>query len=471
MEEFDYVIIGQGSAAFSAAIKANDLGIKTAMVGSNATEGAVLGGTCVNVGCVPSKRMITVASFLHEVRQNRFAGIDAKVNNVRYREVVEEKDRLVEKFRTEKYKNVLDNLENVTYVEESGSFIDKNTIKAGKRELHMKYALIATGARSQVPKVKGIERIKYMTNEEALSLKELPKSLIVVGGRALGLEFAQMFARFGVKVTLLQRSDRILPNWEPEISSHLREYLEEEGIKIITNVDLKELDEVDGTKQVSLAVSGKPTNFEAEQILFATGRVPNTEGLNLKNAGVELDEKGFVKIDRKMKTSANSIYAVGDATGQPMLETLAAKEGSVATANIFGSAKKEINLNEVPSAVFTDPEAAMVGATEEEVLKGEIKCACNPITFELVPKASIIGDTRGVIKILIDNKTKVILGVHILAPHAADLIHEGVLAVKHKLTIDDIIDTVHVFPTLSESMKLAAQAFYKDIGSLSCCTE
>lgn len=465
------MIIGQGSAAFAAAIQANGLGIKTAMVGNNATEGAVLGGTCVNVGCVPSKRLITVASFLYEVQRNRFAGVNAKINTVRYKEVVEEKDRLVEKFRTEKYKNVLDGLENVTYIGESGSFIDKNTIKAGKRELHAKYALIATGGRSQVPRVKGVEKIKYMTNEEALSLKELPKSLIVVGGRALGLEFAQMFARFGTRVTVLQRSGRILPNWEPEISIHLHKYLEEEGIKIITDVDVKELNEDNGMKRVSATIHGRSALFNAEQILFATGRAPNIEGLDLKSAGVMLDEKGFVKIDRKMKTSADNIYAAGDVTGQPMLETLAAKEGNVATANIFEGAKKEINLNEVPSAVFTDPEAAMVGVVEEEVLTRGVKCSCNPITFGLVPKASIISNTKGVIKILIDSNAKTILGVHILAPHAADLIHEGVLAVKYKLTIDDIIDTVHVFPTLSESMKLAAQAFYKDIGSLSCCTE
>ncbi len=471
MEEFEYVIIGQGSAAFAAAIKANDLGVKTAMVGNNATPGAQLGGTCVNVGCVPSKRMITVAAFLHEIRQNRFAGIDAKIGSIKYKEVVDEKDRLVEKFRAEKYKDVLGGLENVSYIGEFGSFIDKGTIKAGKRELQAKYVLLAPGARAQIPKVKGVEGAKYLTNEEALSLKELPESMIVVGGRALGLEFAQMFSRFGTKVTVLQRSERILPNWEPEISTHLQRYLEEEGIKVITNAAVKEVSGSSGTKSVSIEIAGKPAIFEAEQLLFATGRMPNVEKLNLHAAGVELDDKGFIKIDTKMKTSAKGIYAAGDVTGQPMLETLAAKEGSVATANIFENAGKEINLNEVPNAVFTDPEAAMVGSVEEDLIKNGIRCACNPIPFEFVPKASIIGNTKGVIKILIDGKTKVIRGVHILAPHAADLIHEGVLAVKYKLTIDDIIDTVHVFPTLSESMKLASQAFYKDLGGLSCCTE
>ncbi len=470
MEEFDYAILGHGAAAFAAAIKANELGVKTVMIGKNETKGTVIGGTCVNVGCVPSKRLITVASFIHDARKSRFAGVDTAVNEIRYKEIIEETNQLVEKFRSEKYKNVLSALENVVYKNEFGSFINNTTIKAGKNELHAKNILIATGARSQIPKIDGIEKVKYLTNEEALSLEELPKSLIVVGGRALGLEFAQMFERFGVKVTILQRSSRILPNWEPEISSYLQKYLEEEGIKIFTNTNIKRIDD-NGTKQISVEIDGKLVKLEADQILFATGRTPNVEKLALENVGVEQDTSGFIKVDRKLKTNVNNIYAAGDITGQPMLEALAGKEGHVATENIFENAQKEINLKEVPSAVFTEPEAAMVGSLEEEITKGKIHCACNPITFEFVTKASIIGNTKGVIKILIDSKTKIILGVHILGPQAADIIHEGVLAVKNKLTIDDIIDTVHMFPTLSESIKIASEAFYLDLTKTSCCVE
>ena len=464
------MILGQGSAAFAAAIKADSLGIRTAMVGDNATKGAILGGTCINVGCVPSKRLITVGSFAREMAQRRFAGLNYTIGKQDYARIVEEKAMLVDSLREEKYKNVLEGLENVTYINKTASFIDKETIKAGKSELNAKNILVATGAQASMPKIEGIGKAAYLTNEEALSVKELPESLLVIGGRVLGLEFAQMFSNFGVKVTILQRSKSIIPNWEPEISRNLASYLEGDGIKIVTDATPISIVSGRGHKTITAQVDGAEASFEAAEVLFATGRKANVDNLDFGKAGVQLNEKGFIKVDKRLKTNIGSIYAAGDVTGEPMLETLAAKEGNVATLNIFRRAQKEINLNEVPSAIFTYPEAAMVGLTEEQVVKNGIRCACSPLELKLVPKSRLIGDERGVIKIVIDNKTRKILGVHMIAPHAADMIHEGVLAVKFGLTIDDIIDTVHVFPTLSEGFKLSAQAFYEDVSKLSCCT-
>ena len=462
--------MGQGSAAFAAAIKANELGIKTVMIGHGATKGAVLGGTCINVGCVPSKRMITVSTFVEELRKRRYSGLRYEIGKIEYGEIVAEKNKLVDELRNQKYVDVLKGMENITFIDKLGKFEDANTIIAGTEEVHSKNTLIATGARASVPKIEGIEKARYLTNEEALSMKELPESLIVVGGRALGLEFTQLFARLGVKVTLLQRSSRIIPNWEPEISNYMAEYMDEDGIKVVTNAELQRIESSKESTGITVNIKGKEQLFEAQEILFATGRTANIEELNLNSAGVKLNERNFVKVDKELKTTAGNICAAGDVTGEPMLETLAAKEGNIATSNIFENAKKTINLNEVPSAIFTYPEAAMVGMTEEQVIKNKIRCSCSPLELKFVAKSAIIGDTRGLAKIVIDNKTKRILGVHILAPHAAELIHEGVLAVKFGLTIDDIIDTVHVFPTLSESLKLAAMAFYQDISKLSCCT-
>ncbi|MCL4379189.1 mercury(II) reductase [Candidatus Marsarchaeota archaeon] len=469
MEEFEYVILGQGAAAFAAAIKANSIGIKTAMIGRGATKGAVLGGTCINVGCVPSKRLITVSTFIEELRKRRYAGLDYTIGKLDYAKIIKEKNKIVDDLRDEKYRNVLEGMENVTFIDETGTFIDANTVMAGTKEIKSKHILIATGARAMIPQIKGIEKVSYLTNEEALSIDKLPESLIVVGGRALGLEFAQLFAGLGVRVTLLQRSERIIPNWEPEVSSHLAKYLKGSGVDIVTDATLVEIDSRNGLKSITAKVKETEAVFDAEEILFATGRTANVEKLNLNAAGIQLNERHFIKVDKTLKTTAGSIYAAGDVTGEPMLETLAAKEGNTATSNIFENANKIINMNEVPSAIFTYPEAAMVGMTEEQVIKGRIKCNCSPLEFKFVAKAAIIGDARGLAKIVIDNKTKKILGVHILAPHAADLIHEGVLAVKFGLTIDDIIDTVHVFPTLSEGLKLAALAFYEDVSKLSCC--
>jgi mercuric reductase len=439
------------------------------MIGRGATKGAVLGGTCINVGCVPSKRLITVSTFIEELRKRRYAGLDYTIGKLDYAKIIKEKNKIVDDLRDEKYRNVLEGMENVTFIDETGTFIDANTVMAGTKEIKSKHILIATGARAMIPQIKGIEKVSYLTNEEALSIDKLPESLIVVGGRALGLEFAQLFAGLGVRVTLLQRSERIIPNWEPEVSSHLAKYLKGSGVDIVTDATLVEIDSRNGLKSITAKVKETEAVFDAEEILFATGRTANVEKLNLNAAGIQLNERHFIKVDKTLKTTAGSIYAAGDVTGEPMLETLAAKEGNTATSNIFENANKIINMNEVPSAIFTYPEAAMVGMTEEQVIKGRIKCNCSPLEFKFVAKAAIIGDARGLAKIVIDNKTKKILGVHILAPHAADLIHEGVLAVKFGLTIDDIIDTVHVFPTLSEGLKLAALAFYEDVSKLSCC--
>ena len=468
--KYDLIILGQGSGAFAAAIKANELGIKTAMVGGNATRGAVIGGTCVNVGCVPSKNLLTVGNEFYQAKDG-FAAIKYGNSELDFRRAIEEKDALVKRFRKEKYSDVFAELQNVEYIPELGRFVSRNEVKAGDRTLIGKKFIIATGARAKIPSVKGADKVAFLTNEGALSLKELPDSMIVVGGRALGLEFAQMYAHFGTKVTVLQRSDRILPDHEPEISQALQYYLEQEAIEIYTNVNLKEISKNGKMKIVRALANDMSKEFRADELLFATGRTPNTEYLNLNAVGVELDNNGFVKVNEEMQTSAPYVWAAGDVIGEPMLETIAAKEGAVAVNNAFNSHKKRINFKEVPSAVFTYPEVASVGLTDVEASGRGIKCACGILTLDLVPKAHIIGDTRGLVKVVANKETKQIVGVHILAPHAADLIHEGVLAVKFKLTIDDIIDTVHVFPTLSEGLKLAAQSFYRDVSKMSCCTE
>ncbi|MBI2937371.1 MAG: mercury(II) reductase [Thaumarchaeota archaeon] len=471
METYDLIIFGHGSAAFAAAIKANDLGVKTVMLGGNATKGAIVGGTCVNVGCVPSKNLLTVGNIFYQPTRGLFKAVNYGRIRFDFKKAIEEKDALVNRFRKEKYADVVEGLEHVDYVPELGCFTSHNEVKAGERTLAGKKFILATGARARIITIKGADKVSYLTNEEALSLKELPSSMIVVGGRALGLEFAQMYAHFGTKVTVLQRSDRILPEDEPEISEALKRYLQEEGIEIHTGVNLKEVSQTGETKVVHTTINGLDQEFRAEQLLFATGRTPNTDNLGAEKAGVALDSNGFVKVNEEMQTSAPHVWAAGDVIGEPMLETIAAKEGAVAVNNGFNDEKKRINFTEVPSAVFTYPEVARVGLTDAEANGQGIRCVCGTLPLDLVPKAHIIGDTRGLVKLVVNQETKRIVGVHILAPHAADLIHEGVLAVKFKLTIDDLIDTVHVFPTLSEALKLAAQSFYKDISKMSCCTE
>jgi len=236
--------------------------------------------------------------------------------------------------------------------------------------------------------------------------------MAVVGGRALGLEFAEMYSHFGTKVTVLQRSERILPESEPEISRSLKNYLEEDGIRIITSMRINHVQKKRKNKVLNISASGKNFNIECEQILFATGRKPNTDFLGLEKSGVKTDEEGFIIVNNEMQTSVSHIWAGGDVIGEPMLVTIAAKEGAVAVENAFTENKKKINFNEVPSAVFTYPEVASVGLTDAEANQKGIKCTCRTLPLEFVPKAHVVGDTRGLVKIIAENNTKKIIGVY-----------------------------------------------------------
>ncbi len=307
---------------------------------------------------------------------------------------------------------------------------------------------------------------------EGLGPEDQPESLTVIGGRALGLEFAQMYAQFGTKVTLLQRSERIIPDEEPECSEALQTALEEEGVEILTRAQPEKVRNEKGTKVVVATVAGSTKEFRAEEILMATGRRPNTAALGLKRVGVELGESGEVMVNRQMQTSVPHIYAAGDVRGGQFLETTAAKEGFIAAENALLDRGRQMDPPEkVPRAIFTSPQFAAVGYTEERFSAATGACACRTLPMDVVPKAQVVGDTRGVIKMAIDPRNKRVVGVQIVSAQAADLIHEAALAVKHDLTIDDIIDLVHVFPTHSEALKLVAQSFYRDVSKLSCCSQ
>jgi len=247
--------------------------------------------------------------------------------------------------------------------------------------------------------------------------------------------------------------------------------LEEEGIRIRTGVQVKRVYENNGEKIVVASADGREFEAKGEQLLMATGRAPNTEGLGLANAGVKLGPDGAVKVNSEMHTAAPHIWGAGDVIGEPMLETIAAKEGATAAQNALSGSHKKIDFLTVPKAVFTSPQVATVGLTDREANERGYKCACRTVEMSKVPKAITIRETRGLVKMVAENQTGRILGVHILGDNAADIIHEGVLAVKYRLTVDDIIDTVHVFPTMAESIKLAATSFRKNLDQLSCCAE
>jgi len=467
MKNYDLVILGGGAAGFAAATVADGLDANAAMINS----GLPLGGTCVNVGCVPTKHLLAVAESLYQAQNPRFDALGIPPPSFDFSRAVADKDRLIETLRGTNYDDVLGVMPRVDLFSGEGRFVSPHEIEVGGERIIGERFLIATGASPRVPSFPGIDTVGYLTNREALSLARLPKSLIVIGAGPLGLEFAQMFSRFGSDVTVLTHGERILSREEPQISSALASYLEEEGIAIHKRVEVNSLRDDNGMKKVGATIDGEKLTFTAEELLVAVGVRANTGSLGLAQAGVEIKENGDILVDDRLQTSADHIYAAGDVIGPPHLETVAAKEGHVAASNALGAGSETIDYNVIPHAVFTSPQVASVGMTEEAYMSVYNVCACRTVEMRYLPKARAINDTRGLVKMTIDPNTTRIVGVHILAPIAVEMIHEALLAVKNEMTVDELIDTVHVFPTFSEAIKMAAQAFRRDITKMSCCVE
>lgn len=466
MEKFDFIVIGGGAGAFASAIAANDNGAKTALINA----GLPLGGTCVNVGCVPSKTLLKIGEIAY-YGNHGFDAISGKLE-ANFEKAIKHELGLVDKMRHDKYTEVLSNLENVTHFEGKAKFVSKNEVVVGDKNLYGGKFVIATGSTALPLQLEGIDKVDYITHIDALKLKKQPKSMVIIGGGPVGLEFGQMYHHFGTKVTILQRGETIMPRTEPELSGALQGYLEEEGITIFTNAKSKKVRREKGEIVVTFQVDSKEQEAKGKVLMFAAGKKPNTKDLDLEKVGVKVNEKGAIKVNDEMQTTAPHIWAVGDVIDKPLrLETTAGKEGKIAAENALEGKKKKMDYSAVPYAVFTTPGLAGVGPTDEQAVKSGIKCACKTLSFEMVPKAAIINDTRGLIKIVADNETHKVQGIHILGPEAADLIHEAVMIVRNKMTLEEVINTTHVFPTLSESIKLAAQNFFRDVSKLSCCVE
>jgi mercuric reductase len=466
MRTFDFVIIGGGAAAFAAAIRANELGKKTVLI----NDGLPLGGTCVNVGCVPSKALLHVGEVMERSLNHGIPGLDISMRSFSFGDAVADELALVEHMRQDKYEKVLANLPNVTYINGRAAFTDAKTVEVNGEKISGEKFLIATGSTAYSLPVPGLKEAGIITHIAALKLERQPESLIVIGGGPLGLEFAQMYARFGTKVSLLEYGERIMTSAEPELSERLSDILASEGIDIFTAARLKEVRR-GAKKTVVFEQRGTVSEVAAEEILVAAGKTPNTDDLDLEKAGVKVNEKKAIVVNADYSTTVPHIYAAGDVAALPLrFETTAGKEGTYVAENALTGAKRAIDYSTVPWAVFTDPELAGVGLTDAEAVRKGIACACRTIEFEMVPKALIVKDVRGLIKMVIERKTRRIIGIHILAPRAGDLIATAMMVVRNKMTIDDVIEMVPMFPTMSEAIKIVAQSFDRDITSLSCCT-
>lgn len=465
MNKFDLVIIGGGASGFAAAIKADSLKAKTLIINS----GLPMGGTCVNVGCVPTKFLLEVAGNYYEANHSRYSslGSSAKID---FTKLMEEKDKLVNSLRKSNYNDVLKNLPNVTYKEGRAHFINEFEIEINGDKFSASKFIIASGSSTKTIPIEGLKEAGYLNNRTALELKKLPERLLVIGAGPIGLEFSQIFSRLGSKVTVVELMGRILPQVEPIISEELKKCLQEEGIRIITGAKTKKVKK-NKKKVVQIEKNGDIESIETEEILLATGLVGNSQELGIEHIGIETDKNGFIKVNEYFQTSKLHIYAAGDIIGAPWLETIAAKEGNIAASNALTENKIKMDYNNIPYAVFTTPSVASVGMKESEYIDKFGTCLCRLVKMDKVPKAKAIKKTKGLIFMVIGHKDKKIKGVHILSELAHEIIHEATLAVRQGLTIDEIIDMVHIFPTFSEAIKIAAQTFKHDLKRMSCCVE
>ena len=466
IDEYDLIIIGGGAGGFSAATKASELGLKAVLING----GLPLGGTCVNVGCVPSKVLIEISNEYYYGNHSNYWSLKGKASSkLELRDVIAEKKELVDGLRQSNYVDVVNNLNGVKVLEGYAKFVSPNEVQVGERRLKGEKFIIATGARPKIIPFKGLEEIDFMTSRDILNLETLPAKLVVIGAGPIGLELAQAFFHFGSQVTILEKGDQILRETDFAVADELMYHLQNEGIKIQLGVDIKQLSRDGDMKVINMLINNEMVTIDANEILMATGVIPNSEKLGLAKAGVNVNPQGFILTNNNFQTSVSHIYAVGDVVGNAFLETIAAKEGYYAATNALEDENKSIDYSSIPRAVFTFPQVATVGISEEEYMEQYNYCECRTIEISTIPKAKALKETRGIIKMVIHPETDVIAGVQIVSPMAADLIHEATLAVKYKMTIDDIIDTVHVFPTMSEGIKRVAQAFRRDISIMSCC--
>lgn len=460
---FDVAVVGAGSAGFSAAITAAEMGAKVALIGYG-----TIGGTCVNVGCVPSKTLIRAAEAVHGGKAaRRFAGLGGSVQLEDWSALAASKDELVGQLRQKKYVNLLPAYEGVSFIDAKVQFADGALI-VGDAAMRVGKVILAMGARAAVPPIPGLDTVPYLTSTTALALERLPKSLLVIGGGVIGVELGQMFARLGVAVTICCRS-RLLPELDPEIGSALQFYLEAEGVRVCAGVRYHSI--VRKVGGIALTCDGDldcPT-IAAEQVLVATGRRPNSDGLGLEEHGVALAQGGGIMVDDFLETSVPGIYAAGDVTGRDQFVYMAAYGAKLAARNAVEGNQHRYDNSAMPAVVFSDPQVASVGLTEAAARAQGLDVKVSLLPLDAVPRALAARDTRGLIKLVADKASDRLLGGQIMASEGADSIQTLVLAIKHGMTSAALGDTIFPYLTTVEGLKLAAQTFDKDVSKLSCC--
>lgn len=456
-------IVGSGSAAFAAAIRAAEEGARVTLV-----ESATLGGTCVNVGCVPSKILIRAGDVAHAQDSHPFAGIERRRPRIDLAAHARQQQGRVDELRQAKYQGILDDSPSISLVSGKARFKEARTlvvtdIHGRERDIVADRILIATGASPAVPPVAGLAGTPYWTSTEALAATEVPGHLLVLGGSVVGLEIGQAFLHLGAKVTVIELFS-LLPRMDADLGAGLKRVLEDEGARVLTQARTRSIRHTEGKFVVELPGE----SISADRLLVATGRLPNTSALGLEALGVKTDRAGAIVVDEHMRTSVPNIYAAGDCTAQPQFVYVAAAAGTRAAANMTGG-DAALDLSTMPAVVFTSPQVAAVGLTEEEARAQGIDAESRTLSLDNVPRALANFDARGFVKLVAELGSGRLLGAHALAAEAGEIIQSAALALRARMTVQDLADQLFPYLTMVEAWKLCAQTFTKDVKKLSCC--
>ena len=466
-EDREIIILGSGSTAFAAALRAQAQGARPVMI-----EKSVLGGTCINWGCIPSKTLIHAALFRHQAQLGAALGLGTGVAALEFSRLDAHKFAVVQELRQTKYLDVLSKVPGLRLIKGNAQFIAPDAIRVGDKTYQGERFLIATGGYPRIPPIAGLDQIPYLTSKSALLMKVPPASLTIVGGGVIALELGQMFSRLGVRVTVLEHGERLLPSVEEEPVLALREALVAEGMEIVEGATICFVSARDGVTRVDAQVDGVPRTFFSEQILLAVGTAPASQGIGLEQAGVQMDDRGFIEVDRELRTTVPGIWAAGDVTGGTQIATIGAREGIAAVDNMLDTGCRcALDYNSIPMAIFTDPEVGTVGYGEAAARKAGFEVMSHTIAASAIPKAHVTGELRGALKIVAESGSGRILGVHLCLHRGADIINEAALAIRCGLTVGQLAETLHVYPSMGEGLKLCAQGFRRDLDKLSCCAE
>ncbi len=459
----DLVIIGGGSAAFSAAITAGELGARVVMI-----EEGTIGGTCVNVGCVPSKFLLRAAEVYHEAGHHGYAGVQTAALGVELDRLVAQKHELSGELRREKYEDLIEYY-GWELLRGRARFIGPDAVAVDGRTVRARAFLIATGARPAVPAIPGLEEAGYLTSTSAMELDRLPSSLVVIGAGYVALELGQVFRSLGSEVTLLQRRPRLLPDYEPEVAEAMGAVLDRLGTTVLTGTQVLRVERTARGRRLILFRDGREETLEVEQILVAAGRRPNTEALDLERAGVAVDERGAPVLDETLRTTNPRIWAAGDVTLAPQFVYVAAYQGRVAARNAVLGLEEPADLSAVPEVIFTNPQVAAVGLTRAEADRQGYRVESAFLPIQAIARARVNLETAGGVVMVTEAESGRILGVQVVGGNAGEMIYAATLAVKHRLTVADLAESFAPYLTMAEGLRLAALAFERDVAKLSCC--